>query len=267
MPDPKCHPLSAEYICQALCKKGLISQAQEAQIRKNGKSIQKKLEKDQARPNETSSVGGRIPAPITIIDVIVSINLQRTGDPSKRLGEEIVFQTLTDAWRFPFRKMDPLKLDLNLVTTTIPRNFAMRHLVLPIAVKDGLLTVATPNPFNTEVFQDISQASLLKVKPVVSPKTDIIKLIGEFFRFKRSIMKAEHQFADPLVDLGNLEQYVRLQSPDELPANDQHIVNAVNYLFSYAFDQQAHHLPGGIDGYLGELDRKGMKRRTLSLYP
>ncbi len=267
MPDPKCHPLSAEYVCQALSKKRLISRAQEAQIRKNGKSIQKKLEKDQARPNETSSVGGRIPAPITIIDVIVSINLQRTGDPSKRLGEEIVFQTLTDAWRFPFRKMDPLKLDLNLVTTTIPRNFAMRHLVLPIEVKDGSLTVATPNPFNTEVFQDISQASLLKVKPVVSPKTDIIKLIGEFFRFKRSIMKAEHQFADPLVDLGNLEQYVRLQSPDELPANDQHIVNAVNYLFSYAFDQQAHHLPGGIDGYLGELDRKGMKRRTLSLYP
>ena len=239
MPDTKHHPLSSEYVCQALCKKGLISQAQEAQIRKNGKSIQKKLEKDQVRPDDTSGVSGRILAPITIIDVIVSINLQRADDPSKKLGEEIIFQTLADAWGLSFKKIDPLKLDLNLVTTTIPRNFAMRHLVLPIAIKNGSLTVATPNPFNTEVFQDISQASLLKVKPVVSPKSDIIKLIGEFFSFKRSIMKAEHQFADPLVDLGNLEQYVQLQSPDELPSNDQHIVNAVNYIFSYAFDQRA----------------------------
>jgi general secretion pathway protein E len=41
------------------------------------------------------------------------------------------------------------------------------------------------------------------------------------------------------VDLGNLEQYVRLKSIDELPANDQHIVNAVNHLLSYAFDQRA----------------------------
>jgi len=32
---------------------------------------------------------------------------------------------------------------------------------------------------------------------------------------------------------------VRLKSPEELPANDQHIVNAVNHLFSYAFDQRA----------------------------
>jgi general secretion pathway protein E len=41
------------------------------------------------------------------------------------------------------------------------------------------------------------------------------------------------------VDLGNLEQYVRLKSADELPSTDQHVVNAVNHLFTYAFDQRA----------------------------
>jgi general secretion pathway protein E len=41
------------------------------------------------------------------------------------------------------------------------------------------------------------------------------------------------------VDLGNLEQYVRLRSSDELPSNDQHIVNAVDHLFIYAFDQKS----------------------------
>jgi general secretion pathway protein E len=74
---------------------------------------------------------------------------------------------------------------------------------------------------------------------VVSTKTDIIKLINEFFGFKRSIVAAENQFTGPSVDLGNLEQYVRLKADDELPSTDQHIVNAVDHLLSYAFDQRA----------------------------
>jgi len=110
---------------------------------------------------------------------------------------------------------------------------------LPIEINDGWLTVATPDPFNVEILSDIAQVSQLKVKTVVSPKTDIIKIINEFFGFKRSIAAAESQFAKPMVDLGNLEQYVRLRSADELPSNDQHIVNAVDHLFSYAFDQRA----------------------------
>jgi general secretion pathway protein E len=81
--------------------------------------------------------------------------------------------------------------------------------------------------------------SHMKVRPVVTPKNDIVRLINEFFGFKRSIAGAETQVLGPSVDLGNLEQYVRLTSGDELPSNDQHIVNAVNHLLGYAFDQRA----------------------------
>ncbi len=65
---------------------------------------------------------------------------------------------------YPFRKIDPLKLDLNVVTTIIPRTFAMRHMVFPIGIKDGNITVATPNPFNFKALDDIARASLMKVK-------------------------------------------------------------------------------------------------------
>ncbi|MEJ2097687.1 MAG: GspE/PulE family protein, partial [Deltaproteobacteria bacterium] len=92
---------------------------------------------------------------------------------------------------------------------------------------------------NVEVMEDIARATNLEIRAVVSPKKDIIKLINEFFGFKRSIAAAEDQFGQPLVDLGNLEQYVQLKSADELPSNDQHIVNAVTHLFTYAFDQRS----------------------------
>jgi general secretion pathway protein E len=116
----------------------------------------------------------------------------------------------------------------------------MKHLVLPIEVENGSLVIATSNPFNDEVFEDIGRVSLMPVKTVVTSKSDIIRLIDEFFGFKRSIAQAETQFdSSSVVDLGNLEQYVRLKSSDELPSNDHHIVNAVEHLFNYAFDQRA----------------------------
>ncbi|UCH00414.1 MAG: type II/IV secretion system protein, partial [Deltaproteobacteria bacterium] len=177
--------------------------------------------------------------PITVIDIISFLKLQRRDDPTRELDEEAIFQALSEEWKIGYKKIDPLKLDLKLVTTTIPRSFAMKHLVLPIAVQDGLLTVATPNPHNIEVMEDISRVSQLKVKPVVSSKSDIIKLIDEFYGFRRSIVAAEEQFSGPTIDLGNLEQYVKLGKVRDLPSDDRHIVNAVDHLFNYAFDQRA----------------------------
>ncbi|MBW1777007.1 MAG: type II/IV secretion system protein [Deltaproteobacteria bacterium] len=232
-------PFSLKAVCGVLYQKGLISKAQAQQVLTKGVMLQKKRERDAEGKGAHTSSGGPASEGFADVDLLVSLNLERADNPALKLDEDAVYEALAAAWKIPYRKIDPLKLDLNLVTTTIPRTFAMRHLVLPIGVKDGALTVATPDPFNMEALEDIARASLMKVHPVVSPKRDIVKLIGEFFGFKRSISQAEIQFAGPVVDLGNLEQYVKLRSSDELPATDQHIVNAVNYLFTYAFEQRA----------------------------
>jgi general secretion pathway protein E len=230
---------SPESVCKVLFKRGLITAAHGREILRKEKNIRRKLVRSRAMAEASLPARSRISSSITIIDVIASLDLERADNPSKALDEEIIYQVLAEEWKIPFKKIDPLQLDLDLVTDTIPRSFAMKHLVLPVAIEDGYMTVATPNPFNVEVMEDIARVSHMKVRPVVSTKTDILRLMNEFFGFKRSISAAEHQFAGPSVDLGNLEQYVRLKSSDELPSDDQHIVNAVNHLFTYAFEQRA----------------------------
>ena len=232
-------PYALKTICAALQKKNLITPQQVQKILKQYDRALESLTKRQDAQLKKKGAPDCIVRPLTAVDVIVAMKLKQNGDRDIILDEEVIYEALASLWSIPFKKIDPLKLDLNLVTTTIPRSFAMRHLVLPIAIKGDRLTVATPDPFNAEVMDDIARASLLKVDQVVSPKTDIIRLIDEFFGFKRSIAAAENQFGGPLVDLGNLEQYVRLRAVDELPSNDQHIVNAVTHLFTYAFDQRA----------------------------
>jgi len=229
----------AELVCQVLIKSKLLSTQDAKEILRKKDVIQEKLEQIRKKKYGDAQAFELISNPLNIIDVIVSLKMARLDNPALPLDEEVIYHTLARHWQIPYFKIDPLKLDLNVVTSTIPRTFAMKHLVVPVAIRNGILTVAMPDPFNLVVLDDIGMASKMRVEVVVSPKSDIIKLINEFFGFKSSISAAEDQFGGPSVDIGNLEQYVRLRAADELPSNDQHIVNAVNHLFIYAFDQKA----------------------------
>ena len=228
---------SAKAICRALIEKGLISVDQAKDLLGRAHDIKKKLAEKAA-----GKASGNIPDAlnaVSFIDVLVYLNLNRLDEPDKVIDEDLIFKTLADSWHLPYKKIDPLKLELNLVTGTISRSFALRHLLLPLHMKGGKLVVATPNPFNHEAIDDVQRVTNLKVSPIVSSKTDVARLIKEFFGFHHSISAAENLFSRTGVDLGNLERSVNLGNMDEPPSTDQHIVNAVNHLFSYAFDQKA----------------------------
>ncbi len=231
--------LGVESLCAILLQRGLINEAQRKEILRRSGEPSKAKHRAFARRGGFRDQGLDDAGAFDVIEMISALKFERADDSQKALDEEAIYYALSREWGLPYKRIDPLKLELNFVTGVIPYTFAKRHLVLPLAVEDGWLTVATPNPFNAEVLEDIARVSHMKVRPVVSSRSDIIKLINEFFGFKRSIAAAETQFSAPTVDLGNLEQYVRLKAVEELPSNDQHIVNAVNHLLSYAFDQRA----------------------------
>jgi len=232
-------PFSATTILKQLIKKGYLSPKKAKNILGKKFTLTSKLEKTRSQKFRGMASSTRNTNPINIIDVVVFLKLKRADKPSLDLNEDLIYEMLAAEWGFPYIKIDPLKLDINDVTSTISHTFAIKHLVVPIGVKDGFITVVTPNPFNLEVFDDISRVSKMRVKLVVSSKADITKIISEFFGFQRSITKAQDQFEGQGVDLGNLERYIRLMSAEEVPPNDQHIVHAVNHLLVHAFEQRA----------------------------
>ncbi len=231
--------ISTKDVCKILVGKGLLSKEQAREVLTREQAIRRELEKLRAVTSSTGHGPQRSGQQITPADVIASMNLERADEPEKLLDEDCIYQCLAQFWGVPYRKIDPLKLDLNVVTGAIPQSFAFRHMVVPVEIRDGKLVVATPNPFNMEVLEDIARVTQMQVEPVVTSKSDVARIIGEFYGFKRSIEAAQDQFSTTSVDIGNLEQLVRLKAVHELPSNDQHIVNAVNHLFSYAFDQRA----------------------------
>ena len=113
-----------------------------------------------------------------LIDIIVSFNFDIGGKSGRTLDEEIIMRAVSHAKRLPFKKLDPLDLDMDIVTKTIPRNFAIRQLILPFNIHNGVLEIASYHPDCKSVIADIEQANQVKVKPYLATKTEIKKMIS-----------------------------------------------------------------------------------------
>ncbi|WP_300667696.1 GspE/PulE family protein [Desulfoluna sp.] len=218
---------SPKAVLSHLVRGGYLSQDQARHVFSMRESVERKLAR---------KAGGK---PVGIIEVLWHLAMDRADRPGEPLDEDAIYQGLAGAWRLDYMKINPLKLNMETVTKTIPKNFAMKHLVLPVVIKDGELTVAMSDPFDTEVLDDLKRVSQMRIRPVVTARSDIERYINEFFGFRSSIAAAKSQYDGSGIDLGNLEQFVKLGSYGEIQSSDHHIINAVNHLFSYAFDQRA----------------------------
>ena len=230
--------LDLDYLIGVLSRGGLISERQ-------GKVISQKAPAQKEKLTKLCKVkrGGlsvlRCGDEITPVDVLASMGLKLGKKANDRLNEEAIMRMVAADLRMTFKKIDPLKLDLELVTQTIPKSFALKHMVLPVETSLETITVAVYDPFNRQVLEDIERVTKKRVEALISTKSDIVKTISEFYGFKSSIVAADTQLSKPLVDLGNLEQLTHLQATEEISSSDQHITNAVDHLFNYGFDQRA----------------------------
>jgi general secretion pathway protein E len=226
--------LTIEYAAQVLLKKGLISQEQHKDIISKGNAQKIRLQKYQE-----SSYSKRTRQAVYYIspaEIISSFNIEMPN--GRILTEDVITEVIAGEIGMPYKKIDPLKLDLDIVTGYAPRPFALKHLIVPVEKNDDTIIMAVADPFNLEPIESLIRAKNIKIKLALGSKSDIVRIVREFFGFRTSVLAAETQFSSN-IDLGNLEQYVKLKGHAEIEATDQHIVNAVEYLLHYAFDQRA----------------------------
>ncbi len=222
-------------IFKILSSSGLLSEKQIEDILSKENLLRARLLKSKGKTIKRSRV---IQPDISIVDVIDSLKLKIPGSEAAYLSEEIIMKEIAKHFGIPFLKIDPLKLDSDVATRTISRPYAIKHQLMPLKLSDNTLTIATSNPFEREGTEGIKQSKGYNIDIVVSTKSDIMKIITEFYGFKSSVAAAHNQLTSQ-IDLGNLEQYVKLKSISELGATDQHIINAVEYLLHYAYSQRA----------------------------
>ncbi|MBA2663338.1 MAG: Flp pilus assembly complex ATPase component TadA [Bradymonadaceae bacterium] len=154
------------------------------------------------------------------------------------VDEDVIMAAIARDVGIAFEKPDPLELDMALIAKTLSRPFAQHHCVVPLRRDDGQIVIAVDDPYNHQLLHQLETLVAGAMRIVVSPKSDILRIIVEVYGLSSSINAAEQE-ANGGLDLGNLEQLVRLKDVGEIDATDRPIVNAVEYLLHYAFDQRA----------------------------
>ncbi|PYQ47495.1 MAG: type II secretion system protein E [Acidobacteria bacterium] len=155
-------------------------------------------------------------------------------------SEVQIAQALAAHVDLPYVKINPLDLDLDVVTKGIAGPFARKHGLVAIGKSANTITVAVHDPFAPFPAEDIARVTGLAVDRVVATRTDVETINKGFYDLKASLQTAEKQLTASrlsTVDLGN-QEFLSGESKELDPAAAP-VVKALDHILSYAFEQRA----------------------------
>jgi len=174
------------------------------------------------------------------LTAIAQCKIVSSKAPHKLLTLDVLSEWAAAKVGIPFLRIDPLKIDFTKVADVMSASYAARFNILPVELKGDALVVATADPYRTEWQDEIGRISRRRIELVLANPLDIAQYISQFFSLAKSIRDANKSSGQDLALRNNFEQLVELgKNNKQVDANDQHIVNIVDWLWSYAFDQRA----------------------------
>ena len=137
-------------------------------------------------------------------------------------------------------EIDPLKINVSDVSEVMSQAFAERHRILAVEVRDEEVVIASGEPYIHAWEGNLEHVLRKQIRRVLADPRDIARHTAEFYTMAGSVRGARgSERSDSITGVGNLEQMLDLGAMSEPDANDQHIVNIVDWLLQYAFEQRA----------------------------
>jgi len=123
------------------------------------------------------------------------------------------------------------------VTGAMSFAYAQRYGILCIEISPQELVIASMEPFDCSWVESLEQTSRRNIRRVFASPADIKKYTVEFYSLAKSVFGAGA--ADSAKGIANFEQLLEVGKLKDPDAQDQHIVNIVDWLLQYAFEQRA----------------------------
>ncbi|MDR3479450.1 MAG: GspE/PulE family protein [Burkholderiaceae bacterium] len=178
--------------------------------------------------------------PMHPLVAVAQCKLQSAFPPHRSITLDWLTEWMAGKVNLPFFRIDPLKIDFTKVADVMSATYASRFSILPVDLTATELTVATADPFSTEWEEEIAKISRRNIKLVIASPLDISQYTSQFFALAKSIKGARKLNNADLSLRNNFEQLVEMGAANkQVDANDQHVINIVDWLWQYAFDQRA----------------------------
>ena len=156
----------------------------------------------------------------------------------KALDTEALTEWLARRSGLGYLRIDPLKADVGRVADVMSVGYAEMRRALPVTVSASEVVIATAEPFDAAWVSEIEAHTRRSVRLVVANPEDVRRYTTEFYALARSVRAAAK--TGETSGSASFEQLVELgRSNRQLDANDQGVVQVVDWLWQYAFDQRA----------------------------
>ncbi|MEN6437664.1 MAG: ATPase, T2SS/T4P/T4SS family [Syntrophobacter sp.] len=202
--------------------------------------VEDKVLSPQDRERIVSQPIGKDKAGTHPLVLISEKRLARFAPPYEAITLDFLLNWLAKRAGLSFRRIDPLKVDVTAVTGLVTYAYASRYRILPVEVYDDLVVIATADPFDTEWEEELERILRRRIQKVIANPNDISRYLIEFYALTDSVRRAFGKVDGARIGATmNLEQMIELGRAGKLDANDRYVVNIVDWLLQYAFDQRA----------------------------
>jgi general secretion pathway protein E len=219
--------LSPELVAEVLARQGVLNAQQVADVRKEARALPQRNRNPRAYEQRALAY-----------EVIERLNFPSPDGENGRLNELDIAKAIARDARLEFVRIDTLALDAELIESKVSRPFARRHRMIPLEMQGGRLRVACANPYDIEGIDSFRRIAGRDIELVLASEPDVLRALNEFYGLRHAVKRAERDLSGG-IDLGNLEQLVRMKSEAEIESSDQHIVNAVEFMLQHAYDTRA----------------------------
>jgi len=174
------------------------------------------------------------------LTALAQCKLTAVAAPGHHLNLDWLTEWLAKRTNLPFYRIDPLKVDFTKVADVMSATYATRFNILPVEITPTTVTIASCEPNDTEWHEEIAKVTHRELKLVLANPLEIAQYLAQFFSLAKSIKNASKTKGQDVALRNNFEQLVELgNSAKQLDSNDQHVINIVDWLWQYAFEQRA----------------------------
>jgi general secretion pathway protein E len=167
-------------------------------------------------------------------------NLVDAARPGENLDMDALLAWLSEKTGQQVFRIDPLKINVTQISEVMSQAFAERHRILAVEVRADEVLIASGEPYIRSWESNLEHVLRKSIRRVLADPRDIARHTAEFYSMAVSVRGARGaERGHGGVSATNLEQMLELGSIKEPDANDQHIVNIVDWLLQYAFEQRA----------------------------
>ena len=229
-------PLTLAELLELLGEAGLLTGTQAKDVESRSTTLHSRVLKERVG-SVRSQAAARYE--VTAAEIVGAAAFAHPHKQHRKLDEDAIAECIASVADLPYQKLDPLRLDNDLITKTFSRPFVSRHVVIPIEHDGERLLLALADPFDSTLRETLENLVQQPLGYTVTAKKDILAIIDRVYGLRRSITSAESELRGTNAQSA-LVELVELRSSQELAeVSDEHVIAAVDYVLNYAFEQRA----------------------------